>query len=100
MRRLLSYVAATLAVLMVSAGLAAPAQAGPQHYGTDPYYSGCSANSFPYRTFPIYNTSGQPISAVAELWYSRICETNWIRVSGNPAGGATDKYIAAANGQW
>ncbi|WP_328344732.1 hypothetical protein [Micromonospora sp. NBC_00421] len=100
MRRLVSYAAATLATILVLVGLAAaPAQAGPQHYGTDPYASGCAGNSFMYRSFPFSTSGGAGTTERAELWYSRTCQTNWIRVTGNPAGGVTSKTLSSDYGQ-
>lgn len=79
-------------VLMLLGVATSSAQASPSHHGTDPYYSGCAQNSFPYTSRGIETEYGQVV-AQATVWYSRSCGTNWVVVSSNPAAGNAIKRI-------
>ncbi|WP_409201793.1 DUF2690 domain-containing protein [Microbacterium testaceum] len=73
------------------------AHAGPQHHGTDPSSTGCNANASLISTRSLETQTGVSGQRV-EVYYSHSCQTNWIRVTGNPAGGATVKNIRTQNG--
>lgn len=99
MRSFVSRLAALLifAGCTMMAGGSDPAGAAASHYGTDPYYSGCSGNSFEYTSWPIVDMdTGANVSTV-RVRYSRTCGTNWIVVDGNPYGGDTLKTLTADN---
>jgi hypothetical protein len=87
---------ALLATLTFGAALAVPeaALAGSEHHGTDPSATGCNQNAFLVTTRGIETELGQVVSYV-DVYYSRSCTTNWIRVRGNPAGGNTEKDLRA-----
>ncbi|MFE3280023.1 DUF2690 domain-containing protein [Nocardia sp. NPDC059239] len=70
------------------------ATAGPQHNGTDPAATGCNQNAYLAATRAIQTELGQVVSYV-DAYYSNSCQTNWIRVRSNPAGGAAVKDIWA-----
>jgi hypothetical protein len=94
-RKLLSTVSMMLATSVMVVGVSvAPASASPAHNGTDPYGTGCAANSFVYQSWPIVNGAGQTVSW-ARVRYSRTCGTNWITVDSNPAGGNASKLLAS-----
>ena len=90
-------VAAAAVVLTLSLG-AAPAFAGPGDHGNYPG-SSCTSNSSIITTRAIENELGQVVGS-AQLWYSWNCETNWIQVPGNAAGGNTVKDIRVSGGTW
>ncbi len=82
---------AAFATLIANSGTAA---AGPQHHGTDPAATGCNQNAYLAATRAIQTELGQVVTYV-DVYYSNSCQTNWIRVRSNPAGGATIKDIWA-----
>ena len=87
-----------VATLLALALGAAPAHAGPQHHGTDP--SGyCASNSSLITTRSIEPEIGGPVGEV-QIFYSWNCQTNWIQVPANNAGGATIKNIRVSGGTW
>lgn len=79
--------------LALTAGAGA-AGAGPQHHGTDPAATGCNRNASLIATRSIQTELGQIVGHV-DVFYSHSCQTNWIRVRENRAGGATVKDIRA-----
>ena len=95
-KKLLFAVAAATAAVALSTGTA---QAGPQHYGTDPAATGCNQNAALIATRGIETEYGQVVSYV-DVYYSYSCQTNWIRVRSNPAGGAAIKAIRSDVGDW
>jgi hypothetical protein len=104
-RRTLITVAASVALaLTATLSTALPASAGAVDHGRNPAvsYGGaapCNSNSTLIGTRPIENIYGQSVSTV-QIFYSYSCQTNWIRVTSNPAGGATIKKIATQGGSW
>lgn len=91
-------VASALALALAGAS-AAPAYAGPQHQGTDPAATGCNVNASQIATRAVQDELGHTVATV-QVFYSNSCQTNWIRVTGNPAGGTATKDIRAAGGSW
>lgn len=92
--------AATAAVL---AGLGAtPAHAqggGPNYYdGKDPAATGCNRNASLIATRPVRDRANGAEVATLQVFYSWSCGTNWIRVTGNPYGGYTVKWIQSHAG--
>ncbi|WP_157978295.1 MULTISPECIES: DUF2690 domain-containing protein [Nocardia] len=81
---------------MIATGLSGVAVAGPQHHGTNPSAGPdfCNQNGYLAATRPIETELGQVVTYV-DVYYSNSCQTNWIRVRENPAGGATIKTIWA-----
>lgn len=74
--------------------------AGPEHYGTDPAHTGCNQNAALIATRDITTEFGVFVSKV-ELYYSYSCQTNWIRVQNNPAGGTpTSTSGPTAGASW
>ncbi|MGW1666624.1 DUF2690 domain-containing protein [Streptomyces microflavus] len=69
------------------------ANAGPQHHGTDPAATGCNAQGAAIASRTITTMNGATTTVV--LYYSSLCQTNWIRVASNPLGGAAVKRISA-----
>jgi len=98
-RRIVGGIAVVVGLLVGTLGIAAPAQAGPQHNGTDPAATGCNANAALISTHSVETELGQVVAQV-EVYYSYSCQTNWIRVTQNPAGGATVKSIRARGSAW
>lgn len=73
--------------------LGAPtSSAGPEHNNTDPAKTGCNVDAYLASTRNIETESGQVVGQV-EVYYSRKCQTNWIRVPSNAAGGAAVKDL-------
>lgn len=97
-----SVVTRILAAMVVILGLSvvgmAPANAGPQHHGSDPAATGCNKNASLIATRGVETEFGQVVATV-QVYYSHSCQTNWIRVTGNPGGGAAIKSIGT-NGSW
>jgi hypothetical protein len=97
-RRGLWTIAATTALI---GALAGPANAGASDNGTDPstapHY--CNTNAGLIATRPIETELGQVVSYV-DVYYSYSCQTNWIRVRNNPAGGAAIKVIGSDAAPW
>ncbi|SKB03262.1 Protein of unknown function [Agreia bicolorata] len=94
----------TLLALTMTLGAAMPASASPADHGRDPSvgYGGaapCNSNASRIGSRPVENEYGQTVATV-DIYYSYSCQTNWIRVSGNPAGGNTVKDIRTAGGSW
>jgi hypothetical protein len=99
-------IAAAVAALALLVGTATAASAegtsgGSNYYdGKDPAWTGCNANASQIATRPINDrTTGQQVSTI-QIFYSWSCGTNWIRVTGNPYGGNTTKYIDSSLGGW
>ena len=88
-------VAAAAATAVVATGLlTGTAHAGPEHHNTYPHVapSYCNQNASLIATRGIETEVGSIVSYV-DVYYSYGCQTNWIRVRGNDAGGATIKTI-------
>lgn len=101
-RRTTRLVIALLLTGILGVSGATTATAGPQDHGRDPSvsYNGapaCNQNSALIKTYPITTNFGVS-SARVEVYYSYSCQTNWIRVTGNPAGGDTFKDIRTVGG--
>lgn len=99
---------ALVTALAVVTAAAVPAHAegawGGSHYydGKDPRTDGCNAvgSASQIATRPIRNReTGQDVASI-QIFYSTKCGTNWIRVTGNPYGGATTKNISSSLGGW
>ncbi|USX54108.1 hypothetical protein [Lentzea sp. HUAS12] len=86
--------AAAAATVAATTMLTGTAHAGPQHHGTYPDAGSpaCNQNAGLIATRGIETEYGQVVSYV-DVYYSYSCQTNWIRVRGNPAGGQTLKRI-------
>ncbi|MFI5591138.1 hypothetical protein ACIA5G_39225 [Amycolatopsis sp. NPDC051758] len=76
--------------------------------GGSNYYDGrdpttppaCNVNASQIATRPILDrTTGQQVASI-QIFYSWSCSSNWIRVTGNPYGGNTTKYIESSLGGW
>ncbi|ACU38404.1 DUF2690 domain-containing protein [Actinosynnema mirum] len=96
-KRTAARVAATMfAALAVATATAQPALAGPEHHGIFPNASPsyCNRNAALVATRGIETEYGRVVSYV-DVYYSYSCQTNWITVRGNPAGGATLKWISS-----
>ena len=93
--------AATAAVVALGTtpAMAEGSSAGNNQYdGADPAATGCNQNASLIGTRPVTTRdSGQQVATV-EIYYSWSCETNWIRVDGNPYGGNTTKNIFSSLG--
>jgi len=63
--------------------------------GKDPIYTGCNQNAYLAKRFVIpENSSGLALwQTFADVYYSRSCGTNWVRVTQNPFGGTAFKSI-------
>ncbi|MEU7481180.1 hypothetical protein AB0A63_34745 [Lentzea sp. NPDC042327] len=87
-------VAAAAAAVVATGLLTGTAHAGPEHHNTYPDVapSYCNRNASLIATRGIETERGQVVSYV-DVFYSHSCQTNWIRVRGNDAGGATLKTI-------
>lgn len=92
---LLGLVMAIAAVI----GSALPAQAlsGTQYNNTDPIATGCTSAGYRIANRPILDSNSRTVSYM-EVYFSTRCGTNWIRVTGNPYGGAQYKLIQSATG--
>lgn len=66
---------AVVGALAVSGLVGSPAQAGPNHHGTEPVASGCANGAYTIATrkMPYRNMT-------LEVRYSPACATNWIRI--------------------
>jgi hypothetical protein len=96
-------VAGVLAVTFFTAVLApvnvsAATCSGNGCNGKDPAATGCNANAYlAKRTQFISAATGNKISgAYMDIYYSRTCGTNWVRVTANPFGGIALKVIDVA----
>ncbi|HWO61383.1 MAG TPA: DUF2690 domain-containing protein [Umezawaea sp.] len=87
--------ALAVAVPLVGVAGAGGASAAPWHYGTDPAGTGCNSNAAQIASRNISTPAG---NVTVQVFYSYSCSTNWIRVTGNPGGGWTDKWISADGG--
>jgi len=67
--------------------------------GTDPASTGCNQNAYLAKRLPILDMQyGLAIwQTYADVYYSNTCGTNWVRVTQNPYGGGTYKYIESLN---
>ena len=101
MSRKLPKLASLIAASVLAAtGLAAvsiqPAAASASDHGTYPnvwpHY--CNRNAALIATRPVEDELGRTVSQV-QVFYSYSCQTNWIRVTSNPAGGLTAKDLSA-----
>lgn len=109
---------ARLAAAIVAIGVAtvlpqgeAIAQAS-SHSGGSNYYDGkdpsvsyrrqaaCNVNARQIAARPIKEISTGRTVATLQVFYSNSCQTNWIRVTGNPYRGETVKYIESSLGGW
>ena len=62
--------------------------------GKDPIYTGCNQNSYLAKRYIIPDQNGLAMwQTFADIYYSRSCGTNWVRVTQNPFGGITYKAI-------
>lgn len=70
---------------------------GAKCNGTDPIKTGCNQNAYLAKYYWVRDT--EKIYLIgdyrAEVYYSRSCGTNWIRVNQNPFGGNAKKTIWA-----
>jgi hypothetical protein len=70
--------------------------------GKDPAATGCNQNAYLAKRYPFYDKYGIILSPYSsstpymDIYYSRSCGTNWIRVTNNPYGGTTYKEIQVA----
>ncbi|WP_238424406.1 DUF2690 domain-containing protein [Micromonospora parastrephiae] len=101
--RLVAALATTVALVV---SVATPAQAdgtsgGSNYYdGKDPVATGCNVNAGQIAARPIADRdTGQQVATI-QIFYSWSCQSNWIRVTGNPYGGNTTKYISSSLGGW
>ena len=67
--------------------------------GKNPVSTGCNQNAYLAKRFVIVEKSNGIAlwQTYADVYYSRSCGTNWVRVSGNQYGGNTKKYIESFN---
>lgn len=71
--------------------------------GKDPAATGCNQNAYLAKRFPFYDNYGIILSPYSsstpymDIYYSRSCGTNWVRVTNNPYGGTTYKEIQSLN---
>ncbi len=95
---------ALIALFLLAVGLSVMPRAqaatcyGTSCNGKNPATTGCTYNSYLARQWPVvYASNGQAVSGVyMQLYYSRSCGTNWVRVNANPFGGYADKRICNA----
>ncbi|MDI5941065.1 MULTISPECIES: DUF2690 domain-containing protein [unclassified Micromonospora] len=100
----------TATALLLSAATAA--HAGSASGGSN-YYDGknpattkdssgvyCNVNASQIATRPITDRSTGQQVATLQIFYSWSCQSNWIRVTGNPYGGNTTKNIFSSLGGW
>jgi len=94
----LSIAMATAAMLLSSPNQAmAVSCSGHSCDGKDPIYTGCNQNAYLAKRYPIYDTYGIFTGQYTDVYYSRSCGTNWLRVTGNPYGGVAYKMIQSLN---
>lgn len=90
-----------LAVSLIAIGGAPSASAvtcsGHGCDGKDPIYTGCNQNAYLAKEYIMKDRYGIAIWDKVQVYYSRSCGTNWVRVTGNPYGGATYKMIQSLN---
>ncbi|GAA5115402.1 hypothetical protein GCM10023339_22460 [Alloalcanivorax gelatiniphagus] len=80
-----------------------PAHAGPEHDHTDPGATGCNRNAYQItRNIQLKRIDNErPINAYMQIFYSRSCGTNWIRLTRNPYGTVAEKLlITDIEGAW
>lgn len=84
---------------MSTASVAAATCSGKACNGTDPVRTGCNANAYLAKRYAIVDAKNGLAfwQLYADVYYSRTCATNWLRVSHNPFGGNTKKTIWAHN---
>ncbi len=104
-QRVLTVLAATLAL---TASITTAAQAD-SHSGGSNYFDGrspiaapeyCNRNAKLIATRPVTERDTGRQVATLEIYYSYTCQSNWIRVTGNPYGGGANKYITSDLGGW
>jgi hypothetical protein len=108
LRNVSGFAAALVAVpafLMASATSAhAEGVSGGSNYydGKDPAAAPgyCNVNASQIATRPILSRDTGAQVATIQIFYSWSCQSNWIRVTGNPYGGNTTKNIQSALGGW
>lgn len=84
----------SVSIFMVSAPSASAAScSGHGCNGQDPIYTGCNQNAYLAKEYLIKDKYGIAIWNKVQVYYSNTCGTNWVRVTGNPYGGATYKMI-------
>ena len=110
-RRALRHLAAALVATVAVLSVATAAQASSASGGSN-YYDGknpattkdssgvyCNVNAAQIATRPIIDRNGQNVASI-QIFYSRSCQSNWIRVTANPYGGNTNKNIFSSLGGW
>lgn len=93
-----------IAGAIIASGVLAPVRAsavGCSGYGcngTDPAKTGCATNAYIAKRVNFYNTSNRSVisGVYMDVYYSRTCGTNWVRVTSNPFGGVAYKSITVA----
>lgn len=108
LRRSTTALAAAVAIIAAAApALASNGQyddsngGGSNYYDNkDPASTGCNQNASQIGTRPVKDLANGSTVATIQIFYSWSCRTNWIRVTGNPYGGPTVKYIQSSLGGW
>lgn len=108
LRRSATALAAAVAIIAAAApALAANGQyddsngGGSNYYDNkDPASTGCNQNASLIGTRPVTDLANGSTVATIQIYYSRSCQTNWIRVTGNPYGGPTAKNVFSSLGGW
>ena len=67
--------------------------------GKNPVTSGCNANGYLAKRIAFTDMNGIAMwdKVYADVYYSNICGTNWVRVTNNPWGGRAFKSIVSLN---
>lgn len=100
-KRLRTNFVSVLALAILSLSFLLPAQpaaavscSGNGCSGKDPISTGCNQNAYLAKRYVVTDKYGLAIwQTFAEVYYSRSCGTNWLRVNQNPFGGNAFKSI-------
>lgn len=107
-RTMLMLCAATALTMTLPAPAYADGTSGGSNYydGMNPVTTkapngaNCNVNASQIATRPILDRYSGAQVATIQIFYSWSCQSNWIRVTGNPYGGNTTKYISSSLGGW
>ena len=94
-RKLVTAILSMLAVIGLSLGLSAPAQAASYHNLTDPNTTGCASGAYTIHSKNIYDYNGS-VAGYVELRYSPTCNTNWARTT-SYRGGSFNSFVTLTN---
>ena len=83
--------ASTMAAVAPAANAATPTCYGNYCTGTNPYSTGCAANSYEWGYSDLTDLTTGAVVGDVQLWISRSCATRWARAQlwGNPTGNYT-----------